>query len=225
MRKQRYVHVEDATTAVTGETLGTGDGVAVTFSGTLANTHIEPTTLFITDGTQNVTDNGQGALEGAGTGTINYDTGEYSVTFNTAPASGASITSDYEHHETTDITTTLAGSQWTRASVPVGGREESASRVPSSYEVRRDQLLKQTIRFTEAEWPALRNMLEHGQRGSTITVYPDASLAANRVCYLKQPSFDELIEARPSDYPGDLEVDVTWVDSNDVGWDEFNFYG
>jgi len=83
---------------VTGEVIGTGDGYATTFTATLANKPIKPGTVKVTDGTETLTDNGDGTLTGdqGGSGTINYVTGEISVTFANAPASGADITVDYE---------------------------------------------------------------------------------------------------------------------------------
>lgn len=123
-----------------------------------------------------------------------------------------------------DFTLSLAGQQWVRRSEGVGGIEFSAARVPSSYEIRRDQLLRQTLRFTEPEWPDLRTMLEHAQRGTEITVYPD-STGISRTAYLLSPTWEEGIEPRPGDYPGDLVIDVLWVDSSGSGWDAFDFYG
>jgi hypothetical protein len=86
-----------ASGAITGEVIGTGDGVAVTFSFTLANIPVEAGTVSITDGVETFSDNGDGTLTGSagGSGTIDYETGAGSVTFAAAPASGASITADY----------------------------------------------------------------------------------------------------------------------------------
>ncbi len=90
--------VGDSYTSVTNETLGTGNGVTKTFSGTLAFKAGNPTgTAFgisIFDGTpltETFTDNYNGVLTGSagGTGTINYTTGAYSVTFVTAPSATA----------------------------------------------------------------------------------------------------------------------------------------
>lgn len=225
MKKQRFVYVQDPSEAVAGEVLGTGDGATVTFTGALAQDNIARGSLSLTDGTQAVTDDGAGNLTGDGSGTIAYDTGDYSVTFNAAPVSGASVTADYDYHPTVDFTTSLSGMQWLPGSKGVGGIEFSAARIPSSYELRRDRTLRQTLRFSEAEWAAIEKLLEHGQRGTLITVYPDASSAASRACYLTAPAYEEEILPRPSDYPGHLEIDVEWVDSTGTGWAAFQFYG
>lgn len=76
--------------------IATGDGSTVTFSGSLQNPPIVIGSLFITDGTQVVQDQGDGTLTGDGTGTIVYTTGVYSVTFSTAPTSADTIYAKYQ---------------------------------------------------------------------------------------------------------------------------------
>lgn len=83
------------------DNIATGDGSTVTFTGGLQNPPVIIGTLFITsdDPTgfqQVVQDQGNGLLTGNGTGTINYFTGAYSVTFNTAPAASAQIYAKYQ---------------------------------------------------------------------------------------------------------------------------------
>lgn len=90
-------------TTVSSENLASGDGSTKTFAGTLAFRAGNPTrTCFnvaITDSTETFTDDGSGNLTGSlgGSGTINYTTGAYSVTFNTAPVVGVNnITGSYQ---------------------------------------------------------------------------------------------------------------------------------
>lgn len=83
------------------DNLATGDGTTSAFSGGLQNPPVIIGTLFITaddpTGTQQVVqDQGDGTLTGDGTGTVNYLTGAYTVTFNTAPASSANIYAKYQ---------------------------------------------------------------------------------------------------------------------------------
>jgi len=78
------------------ENIGTGDGTTTSFSGTLSNIPIVEGGLSISDGTQVLSDDGNGNLTGDGSGTIDYTTGEYSATFNTAPTSGATISASYK---------------------------------------------------------------------------------------------------------------------------------
>jgi len=61
------------------ESLGTGTGVAQTVTGTLEQVPLADS-ITITAGTLTVTDDGDGSLVGDGTGTIDYETGAYSLT-------------------------------------------------------------------------------------------------------------------------------------------------
>lgn len=81
--------------------IATGDGVTTAFSGGLQNPPIIIGSVFITADDQSgfqqsVTDNGDGTLSGDGSGTINYLTGAYTVSFNTAPAASAVIYTKYQ---------------------------------------------------------------------------------------------------------------------------------
>ncbi len=92
-------------TAVASEAVGSGNGTAKTFSATLANKNIAPGTVSVTApiGGSNVTlyDDGEGSLKDASgnhVGTINYVTGDLSLTFGTAPDTGSNnITAAYSH--------------------------------------------------------------------------------------------------------------------------------
>lgn len=87
------------------ESIGTGDSATKVFSGNLANTLLlydvdnSMGYLTFTDGIEVFTDNGEGLLTGTagGTGTINYTTGAYSVTFNSAPIFGFDIMTSYTY--------------------------------------------------------------------------------------------------------------------------------
>ncbi len=95
-------------TTVSGENIGTGDGVLETFTDTLAfkagNLKNHCFAIVVTDGTETFSDNYAGILTGnlGGTGTINYTTGAISVTFNTAPAAAQAITCSYQHELSTN---------------------------------------------------------------------------------------------------------------------------
>lgn len=73
-------------------TIGTGDGVTRSFSNTLANAPLMPTSVEVVDfgGTAIGIDNGQGSISGTGisSGSIFYGNGFISVTFAVAPAAG-----------------------------------------------------------------------------------------------------------------------------------------
>jgi len=76
--------------------LAVGNGGAV-YSGTLGVFPITPDTLRITDGVETLTDTGSGLIVGTlgGSGTINYTTGVYSITFNSVVAVGIDINASY----------------------------------------------------------------------------------------------------------------------------------
>jgi len=88
-------------TLVSGENIGTGDGLEKTFNDVLAfkaaGAKRSCFGITATDGTETFTDNFDGTLTGSlgGTGTINYTNGAISVTFNSAPAGSQAITCDH----------------------------------------------------------------------------------------------------------------------------------
>lgn len=87
------------TEKISSEALGTGTGLVAQFTGNLSYIPVRPSSIQITDGTQVVTDDGNGALVGdvnpGGTNTINYDTGAFDVTFAANPGAGDAIVGDY----------------------------------------------------------------------------------------------------------------------------------
>lgn len=84
-------------TAVTSESVGTGNGAIVTFAHTAAHLSVVPGTVTITAGSVVATDDGNGNLTGTGiaAGTINYGTGVISITYSAAPANTTPITMAY----------------------------------------------------------------------------------------------------------------------------------
>lgn len=83
---------------VAAEVLGTGDGATKDFAGTLAAAlPVEPGTVVITDGVETFADDGSGRLTGdaGGSGTINYATGDFSVSFNANVVNATDVTGDY----------------------------------------------------------------------------------------------------------------------------------
>lgn len=88
-------------THVTAESIGSSG--STNYSGTLAAAGAPKTVMYvtITDGTETFKDDRNGNLVGSagGTGTINYATGEYDVTF--AAAAAGAVEADYYHETAT----------------------------------------------------------------------------------------------------------------------------
>lgn len=83
---------------VYGETAGMGDGTQTTFTGTLKFTPIRSKTVQIGAGLVVGTDDGNGNITGTGiSGTVNYTTGAFSVTFATAPGNGVKVFANYRY--------------------------------------------------------------------------------------------------------------------------------
>lgn len=85
---------------VDGEVIGTGDGVATTFSATLAWTPVKGSTVVVSAASITGADNGSGAISGTGiaSGTINYTSGSISVTFSVAPAASVPVSIAYQYN-------------------------------------------------------------------------------------------------------------------------------
>jgi len=83
------------------ETFATGDNQQVTFTGNVSYTPVRPLSFVMTDGTQTITDDGNGHLvgdvNGAGNNTINYTDGAIDVRFAQAPGLDVAITISYSY--------------------------------------------------------------------------------------------------------------------------------
>lgn len=94
-------------TAYVDEDVGTGTaGGQTEWSGYFAHPAIVPGSLrFYTNDTTPLVarDNGHGEIVGDATGSVNYETGEYDVTFETAPAESKTIHAEYCSTDGTDV--------------------------------------------------------------------------------------------------------------------------
>lgn len=104
-------------TVVTTETLGTGDGTAVEFSGTLSHHPVSALTLKITDQTETFSDEHTDVLTGSmgGTGTINRFTGAYKLTFDAPPDKGVPVTASYSWYKASSILAEFKGNNLSNA--------------------------------------------------------------------------------------------------------------
>ncbi len=92
-------------TQTTGENVGTGDAVTLTFTDTLTDVSGKKTCMYVqaTDTVETFIDDRNGGMIGSlgGTGTINYATGAISLTFATAPGGSQAITASYYTEDST----------------------------------------------------------------------------------------------------------------------------
>ncbi len=92
-------------TQTTGENVGTGDAVTLTFADTLTDVSGKKTCMYVqaTDTVETFIDDRNGGMIGSlgGTGTINYATGAISLTFATAPGGSQAITASYYTEDST----------------------------------------------------------------------------------------------------------------------------
>lgn len=81
---------------ITSEVIGQGTGI-IHYTGTLDEVPVQPQLfgVVVTAGGQTVTANFPGIFGGDGDGVIDYNTGIYSIDFDTAPLVGEAITADY----------------------------------------------------------------------------------------------------------------------------------
>ena len=103
---------------ITAEVVETGDGSTTSFSGTLTKIAKSETARFYVSASVYCIDVGDGTLLGAGvSGTIDYETGDYTLEFAAAPANLASVYCDY--HENYELAGDLPiiGSRITSKSV------------------------------------------------------------------------------------------------------------
>lgn len=74
-----------------------------------------------------------------------------------------SVTLDFE----------LPQREWTPAPTTIGGSRRSASGAVAAYEVRHDELVEHTIRFSEDEWASVRTWLLWAQDGQPFDWYDE----------------------------------------------------
>jgi len=93
------------------EIVATGDGSTTDFSGTLGNTPLRPQdnkTYFrfetASQGYKLYDEDMDGSLSGDGSGSVDYDTGDYSLSFTTAPDDSSDITCYYYHKAQNPVT-------------------------------------------------------------------------------------------------------------------------
>ncbi len=120
---------------VTTELAGAGDGVLTTFSGVLANHPVAAGTVSVDAGGFYLVDNGSGLLSGGGkTGTINYQTGAWSIDLLLSPVvAGAPITITYQYEASGSLVGTIVYSTGAWSLNMLGFTLASGQRIWASY--------------------------------------------------------------------------------------------
>jgi type IV pilus assembly protein PilY1 len=104
-------------TSVANEKLDHGDDLKKSFSGTLSHHPLLATSIVISDQRESFYDKHIDVLEGSlgGTGTINRFTGEFEITFNTAPGKNQPITASYNYYTVHEQLLDFVGGRVTNA--------------------------------------------------------------------------------------------------------------
>ncbi len=110
------------TTGTSTEQVGSvvGGGNNRSFSGTLTTRPILPSSVSVTDGVEQLRDNGAGVLTSSrsGSGTINYISGAISVLFELPPVAGRAVMATYSWSTTNASSSSSSSSGSSSSSVP-----------------------------------------------------------------------------------------------------------
>lgn len=129
-------------TKITNEVVGTGNGTTKNFNYTIINKPIGVYSITINYRINNTNytayDNGNGAISGTGlSGTINYTTGNLSLTFSAAPDNGSNITINYIHNKFVEGTDYQIDRNLGKIKFLSTGSVQSGSNVDYSYNFRK----------------------------------------------------------------------------------------
>jgi hypothetical protein len=112
----------------------------------------------------------------------------------------------------TTVSLTLPMRLWDPTSRGVGGQNVSTAGIPEAFELRRDELVKVTLRFKETEWPNIRTFLVFQQRNPsssfTFNFQTSPLVAAPSAVYLEKPAMAEDISPKRGDAKGTFEIDL-----------------
>jgi hypothetical protein len=105
----------------------------------------------------------------------------------------------------------LSARPWIPGDSTLGGSRTAAAGVPASSVVRRDSLIKLTLRFEEYEWPNVHALIRYGQTAQAFQWFPDADDTGDTVfVYLDAPVVGErFAPTRMAEYERGMEITLT----------------
>jgi len=111
----------------------------------------------------------------------------------------------------TTINFELAQRPWSFTPTQQGGRRIAGGGAQATYKVRHDELVTRHIRFTEAEYAAVRAWLLWAQGPDSFSWYDDRDDAGTlETVYLHAPEMGQAIApTRVSEYPVVFELAIT----------------
>lgn len=243
-----YIETRSVTdyTQIVAEVVGTGNGVNTTFAGTLAFKGVQSkrTALDVsfTDGVETFSDNLNGTLTGnlGGTGTINYTTGAFSITFNTAVTNLTNVTATYRWVDET------AANGMAKFVVPVSRvsgdpnvfRQDTGGDVKNIFSLKEHRFVAHTesiydLVFTLDDTSTTNNLYRENQgipslRGGVESpegVYTIDFSEKNNPRFVVIGYNNYSTEIKPTDISENLELSGYLFDYLDVGiFDDYVFY-
>jgi hypothetical protein len=121
------------------------------------------------------------------------------------------------YNTSTNIVFTLPLRLWDPISAGVGGQNVSTAGIPESFELRRDEKVKVTLRFLESEWPTVRTFILFQQRnpGTAFTfIFQNSPLVGSFSVYLDKPVMGEDIAPKRGEAKGTFEIDLVLRSTN-----------
>lgn len=111
----------------------------------------------------------------------------------------------------TNYSPSLPPRAWDPADETVGGVEIAAAGAPTTYVVRRDDLLEVTLRFPEAEWDDVLALVTYGQTGQVIQWFANVDVEPDysEGVYLHAPAPGERWKPTRGQFPRTFEVTLT----------------
>lgn len=140
------------------QNISVGTGI-VTYTGTLANFPVVPGTFAPTNVVETFTDNSAGALTGSGggTGTINYLTGAWSLTFAAAVGTGIIISANYTAINPVVIEASITSTRWNPFTAM--GQKVQFGYIDVYYQINDECVLNLTFFVDNSENPATTRTL------------------------------------------------------------------